>query len=130
MHNELTTTDAHSEEQTTQLGEHVRHLRQARGLSVRGLAAQAKVDATWLSRLEHGTYSSPDPRSLARLARALDIDVEDLYLDAGYSDGHGLPGFAPYLRAKYDLPAEAVAQLEAHFRLINEKYSDKEGGTS
>jgi len=28
----------------------------------------------------------------------------------------------PYLRAKYHLPSEAVAQLEAHFELINEKY--------
>src|SRR6266568_5113723 len=114
MRNEATKTDTQNEGQTTRLGEHVRHLRQARGLSVRGLAAQAKVDATWVSRLEHGTYSSPDPRSLLRLAGALDIDAEELYLDAGYGDGRGLPGFAPYLRAKYDLPADAVAQLEAH----------------
>jgi hypothetical protein len=64
---------------------------------------------------------------LWRLAQALGIDVEDLYLDAGYSDGRGLPGFAPYLRAKYDLPDDAVAQLEAHFRLINEKYHEDKG---
>lgn len=123
-------TNTHQEEQTIQLGEHVRRLRQAGGLSVRGLAAQANVDATWLSRLEHGIYSSPDPRYLSRLARALDIDVEELYLDAGYSDGRGLPGFAPYLRAKYDLPADAIEQLEAHFQLINEKYQDKKGDTT
>jgi len=118
------------EQATARLGAHVRHLRQSKGHSVRGLAAQAQVDATWLSRLEHGIYSSPDPRSLSRLARALDIDVEDLYLDAGYSNGRGLPGFAPYLRAKYDLPADAVAQLEAHFELISEKYNDKKGDAS
>ncbi|MDQ1741427.1 MAG: hypothetical protein QOE53_3079, partial [Pseudonocardiales bacterium] len=40
---------------------------------------------------------------------------------AGLSDGQGLPGFAPYLRAKYDLPDDAVKQLEAHFQLLNDK---------
>ncbi len=117
------------EQATARLGAHVRHLRQIKEQSVRGLAARAQVDATWLSRLEHGIYASPDPRSLWRLAQALEIDVEELYLDAGYSDGRGLPGFGPYLRAKYDLPAEAILQLEAHFELISEKYHDKKGET-
>ncbi len=114
-------------EQTIRLGEHVRRLRESKGLSVRGLAAQAKVDATWLSRIERDVYTKPDPRYLWRLAQALDIDVEELYVDAGYSSG--LPGFAPYLRAKYDLPEEAIDQLEAHFQLINEKYQQEKGGT-
>jgi len=122
--------DIEKNEQASRLGEHVRNLRQSRGLSVRGLAAQAGVDATWISRLEHGVYTSPDPRYLWRLAQSLEIDAEDLYLDAGYSDGRTLPGFAPYLRAKYDLPAEAIAQLEAHFQLINEKYHEKKGDTT
>ena len=112
-----------------ELGEHVRALREAKGLSVRGLAAQAGVDATWVSRIERGIYSSPDPRYLLRLAGALEVEVEELYEDAGYTDG--LPAFSPYLRAKYDLPQEAIDQLEAHFELINEKYQqDKEGGAS
>jgi hypothetical protein len=70
-------------------------------------------------------YASPDPRSIGKVARALEVDVEELYVVAGLSTGQGLPGFAPYLRAKYDLPAEAVAQLEAHFQLLNEKYQSK-----
>ena len=121
-------TDIQNEPHTARLGEHVRQLRESKGLSVRGLAGQAKVDATWLSRVEHDIYSSPDPRSLWRVAQALDIDVEELYAAAGYSSG--LPGFAPYLRAKYDLPEDAIDQLEAHFQLINEKYQQEKGGTS
>lgn len=110
------------------LGQYVRQVRESQGLSVRGLAAAAEVDATWLSRLEHGTYSSPDPRSLWRLSRALGIEVADLYLAAGYRDGRGLPGFDIYLRSKYDhLPEDAIAQLEAHFDLINEKYHQPKG---
>jgi transcriptional regulator with XRE-family HTH domain len=110
-----------------ELGRYVRQARESRGLSVRALAAAANVDATWLSRLEHGTYISPDPRSLWRLARALDIEVADLYLAAGYRDGRGLPEFGIYLRSKYDLPEDAIAQLSAHFDLINEKYHQQEG---
>jgi transcriptional regulator with XRE-family HTH domain len=127
MNDRPDSTNSQDGQQTTQLGQHVRHLRETSGLSVRGLAAKAKVDATWLSRLEHGVYASPDPRYLWRLAQALGIDVEDLYLDAGYADGRGLPGFAPYLRAKYDLPDDAISQLEAHFQLINEKYHEDKG---
>ena len=103
-----------------QLGGYVRRLRRSAGLSLRGVAAAAEVDFAWLSRLERGLFHSPDPWSLYRLARGLDIEVADLYQAAGY--GRGLPGFAPYLRAKYHLPEEAIAQLQAHFELLNEKY--------
>lgn len=114
--------------ETSALAARVRGLRIMRGMGVRELARAASVDATWLSRLEQGRYSSPDARLLSRLARALEVDVEELYLAAGYSDGRGLPGFVPYLRAKYELPEEAVTQLEAHFELLNEKYLREKGG--
>ena len=58
---------------------------------LRGLAASAKVDATWLSKVERSIYHAPDARYLYRLARALDIETADLYLEAGYGDGRGLP---------------------------------------
>jgi transcriptional regulator with XRE-family HTH domain len=89
-------------------------------MSVRGLAAAAKVDSTWLSRVEHGIYVNPDPKSLHRLAQVLDVETMELFEAADYSEG--LPGFAPYLRSKFDLPAEAIDQLSAHFELLAEKY--------
>jgi transcriptional regulator with XRE-family HTH domain len=113
-------------EASARLGAYVQQLRLERSLSVRGLAARAKVDFSWLSRLERGRIGSPDARSLWRIARAMDVEVADIYLEAGYGDAHGLPGFGPYLRAKYHLPPEAVSQLEAHFALISEKYHDRQ----
>jgi transcriptional regulator with XRE-family HTH domain len=113
-------------EAAARLGSYVQRLRQERALSLRALAARAGVDFSWLSKLEHGRYASPDARSLWRTARALEVETADLYLEAGFGDAHGLPGFAPYLRAKYHLPPEAIAQLEDHFALINEKYRANE----
>ena len=117
-------------EASARLGDYVQRLRTERGLRLRGLATRAKVDASWLSRLENGRIGSPDARSLWKIARALDVEVADIYLEAGYGDAHRLPGFGPYLRAKYHLPPEAVAQLEAHFDLINERYRASDGAMS
>src|SRR4051794_9455832 len=110
------------------LGRHIHRLREAQGLRLREAARKAGVDPTWLSRLEQGVYTSPDQRSLVKVAQGLGTDIEEFYVVAGLTTGEGLPSFTPYLRAKYDLPEDAVAQLEAHFDLLNEKYNEK-GGT-
>ena len=109
-------------ESSAKLGAYLQQLRVERGLTIRGLAAKAKIDFSYISRLEHGLVGAPTARQLWKIARALDIEVADLYSEAGFIDAHGLPGFGPYLRAKYHLPEEAVAQLQAHFSLISEKY--------
>jgi transcriptional regulator with XRE-family HTH domain len=109
-------------EVAARLGAYVKELRTERGLSIRSLAAQAGVDWSWLAKVERGRYGSPDARSLWRVARALEVETADLYLEAGFGDAHGLPGFRPYLRAKYHLPPEAIAQLEDYFTFINDKY--------
>jgi transcriptional regulator with XRE-family HTH domain len=109
-------------EASAKLGAYVQRLRLRRAMNVRGLAARAKVDFSWVSRLERGHIASPDARYLWRIARALDFEVADLYLEAGYGDAHGLPGFELYMRAKYHLPDDAIRQLQEHFALINEKY--------
>lgn len=108
-----------------ELGHYINKKRLTKGLGLRETARTARVDPTWLMRLEQGHYTSPDPRNLMKVARALEIDVEDLYAIAGLTSGTGLPGLAPYLRAKYDLPDDAVTQLEAHFELLNAKYQPK-----
>jgi transcriptional regulator with XRE-family HTH domain len=115
-------------QKTTKLGSKIRALRTRRGLSVRGLAAAAGVDATWVSRLERGKYDSPDPRLLRGLADVLEISASELFMAAGFEDGRSLPHLAPYLRAKYDLPEDAVAQLEAHFQLFNERQREVRRG--
>lgn len=112
---------------TSRLGDFIRRARERRGLSLRGLAAAASVDATWVMRLERGQYSSPDPWHLKAIANVLDVQMGDLFYMAGYQDGPHLPAFAPYLRARYDLPAQAIRQLEAHFELIDARARTSRG---
>ena len=114
-------------EESVRLGAYVQRLRlerkplhaQARRSSQSGfLVCVAPRTRVSLEHQQHG--------SSGRLPGALDIEVADLYSEAGFVDAHGLPGFAPYLRAKYHLPDDAVDQLLAHFALINEKYRSTE----
>ena len=102
------------------IGPLLRQLREEAGLSVRGLATSADVDSTWLSRVEHGIYVNPDPKKLNQLAKVLGVETMELFQAAEYAEG--FPGFAPYMRTKYDLPRDAVEQLQAHFNLLAEKY--------
>ena len=53
---------------TKTLGDTIRKARHALGWSIRHCAAAAGVDTTWLSRLERGDYTSPDPRHLQQVA--------------------------------------------------------------
>jgi transcriptional regulator with XRE-family HTH domain len=114
-------------EEERSVGDMVRVAREDLDLSGRALARLAHVDSRWLSRLEQGQYRSPDPRYLDRVATVLGLETSDLFVAADYAE---LPGFAPYLRSKYDLPADAIDQLQAHFDLLAEHYDREEGRSS
>ena len=59
------------------IAEKVRAKRLAKGLSLHRLAASAGLSKLTLIRIESGR-SSPRPQTLAKLARALNISVEDI----------------------------------------------------
>ena len=112
----------------SELGAFVRERRLAAGLSIRGLARAAGVDATGISRLENGDNDRPEQRTLASLARVLEVDLADLFALAGYQMPSTLPALPVYLRRRYDLTPEEVQQLAAHFELIRERHVRREGG--
>lgn len=104
------------------LGQFVRTRRQSMKLSLVDAAAASDLDPSYWNKLENGHYQSPAPQHLQTIARVLDVPTEDLYGLAGYDIPERLPSFTPYLRAKYDLPAEAVADLERYFELLRNYY--------
>jgi len=109
-----------------QLGSFVRAQRQAQGWSGQALAQRAGIDNGSLSRIENGEVTQPSPRMLLAIAQALEIDVADLYLQAGFAPGTELPSVEPYLRAKFDLPDEAVRQIAEIVDMYNERYGRRE----
>jgi transcriptional regulator with XRE-family HTH domain len=91
-------------------------------LSLAEAAEASELDASYWNKMENGHYQNPAPQYLSRIAYVLKVPVEDLYALAGYDIPRGLPGFKPYLRAKYDLPPEAIAQLEGYFDYLRNYY--------
>ena len=61
-----------------QLGYRIRYLRQQKGLSIESLALEAEVNRNYLGDLERG-MRNPTVVVLAKIARALDIDLTTLF---------------------------------------------------
>ena len=109
------------------LGALIRRRRLSAGLSLRALAENCGVNYSAISKIESGQVASPDPGKLRAIGLALDIDPQDLYALAGYSVSQGLPTFAPYLRSKYELPDQAIDELEDYFNQLRKRYGFSEG---
>jgi len=111
-----------------ELGALIERTRRERGLSQEALGEAAGVSGSTILRFERGEFGRPDPEKLQRIARALDIDAEDLFALANYTPSGALPAFGPYLRAKFgdELPAKTRKDLEAYFEQIRAN----EGGGS
>lgn len=101
-------------EQAEQLGEILRQRRRALGLSTRQIAERSGVGQPTIVRLERGRFASPAPDKLAKIARALRLELADLYAHAGYIVPEQLPSIEHYLASKYKhLPDTARKQLIA-----------------
>jgi Helix-turn-helix. len=105
------------------LGKLIARERARQGLSLETLGNAAGATRSAIMRLERGEFGRPDPEKLQRIARALDLDVEDLFALAGYVPSDGLPNFGPYLEAKWsdELSASARKELERHFERLRKK---------
>ncbi len=112
-----------SVDQIHKLAQLLRTTREQQGLSVRGLAQRAGVDAATVLHLEQGRIAQPKPDKLRAVGHALGIPTADLYAAAGWLPSTELPTFRPYLRSKYRaLPEEAVAEIEAVFERLARDY--------
>jgi transcriptional regulator with XRE-family HTH domain len=103
-----------------QLGDLIKAERHRAGWTVRQLADEAGLVASTVSRLENGLIAEPRPTHLQRLARALGIDAEELYLAAGYSTPGALPDLQPYLRAKFGLTDQQASQIEGYLQAVKD----------
>jgi len=105
------------------LGKLIARERERQGLSLETLGNAAGGTRATIMRLERGEFGRPDPEKLQRIARALGLDVEDVFALAGYIPSDALPNFGPYLEAKWsdELSASARKELERHFNRLRKK---------
>jgi transcriptional regulator with XRE-family HTH domain len=111
------------------LGATIRQARERAGFSLRHLEAIVGVSRQLLLRLEHDELDNPSPALLHRLAEALELDSDNLFAFVGYRPSEKLPSLTPYLRAKYRLPPEALAEASEALRDILDKYDRDHGAT-
>lgn len=60
------------------LGERVREIREAKGLTQREIADRIRIDDYYISRLEND-HINPTLATMQKLARALEVEVRDLF---------------------------------------------------
>lgn len=66
------------------LGDKIRQLREETGLTQGQLASGSSVSQGYLSQLENGEVKNPSAAVLLRVARAIQVDPDELFEAAGY----------------------------------------------
>jgi transcriptional regulator with XRE-family HTH domain len=114
----------HHESDVASLGDLLRVRREAAGLSLNQMALKLGISRPYLGRLESGECEHPAPAILNKMARCLDIPLEDLYALAGITLPTDLPDLCPYLRAKHpDWPEPVITQINNYCDFLKDKYS-------
>ncbi len=104
------------------LGELIRTERERQGLSLRELGRLVGADPSAVLLWEHDK-AVPKAKYLSGLARALELPTQDLFdLTGAEYNPHDAPSLPAMLRAEYDLPPEAVAEIEKHITKVAKKY--------
>jgi transcriptional regulator with XRE-family HTH domain len=111
---------SNTDDKAARLAKTLRQARVASGLSVRELQAVSGVAKSVVSRFEHeGTGSA---HNLLALARALELRASDLFSQAGRTMPTPSASLPAMLRAEYDLPPEAIKEIQQNIESIARKY--------
>jgi transcriptional regulator with XRE-family HTH domain len=69
---------------SSNFGDLLRELREARGMAVNQLAMYSGVSSALISKIENNKRGKPKPETLKKIAKGLKMDYEDLMFKAGY----------------------------------------------
>jgi transcriptional regulator with XRE-family HTH domain len=94
-------------EQQSQLGTRIARLREEKNLTLGELERRSGVTKGYLSQLERGAATNPSLEAVRKIARGLDVPVEELLdeegRDEGGQDGSKLPrGLREFVRRSAD----------------------------
>lgn len=113
----------------TRLGQLLQQLRFEAGLTLYELAKRSGINRSTLQRLETGTTTSPDTKTLNALARVFGIEAEQFY-DAVWQEADApLPSPAVYFRSKFRLSADQIAEIEESIRRVAAQPDESKSGS-
>jgi len=107
------------------LGTYLKALREEAGFSLREAAEKSEVAPSYLSKIEAGdTFSTITVQNLIKLSKTYNIPPIAILKEIGLigSDEYDLPDFPQYLRAKYNLPSQAIRDMEMAKEIVEKKY--------
>lgn len=114
-----------SKDSGKKLGKKIKELREQQGLTQGQLAREAALSQGYLSQLEMGVVNKPSASVLLRISKALGIDVNELFVAAGYKTARELENtymqlcsqVLPELVAYFaQFPAEIQLRLLSHLK--------------
>ena len=108
-----------------QLGKYLERLRVDLNMSLRRSAKFSRISPGHLSKIENGTIlKSIGIDILLRLSYTYNIPLSSILAEAGFIKEHidTLPKFSQYLRQKYNLPPQAIRDLETTKEVVIKKY--------
>jgi transcriptional regulator with XRE-family HTH domain len=104
------------------LGQAIRTIRLAAGLSQKEVAEAAGIDPSYLSMIESGRRKDPGTRIISRLAQVLEVSLDELAAAAGYlaevepPDPQVLRAIRLFRQLPRWRQEEVIAQLELYLR--------------
>lgn len=103
------------------LGQMIRAAREAHGLDQKNLARLVGVAPSQVTRWEADRFA-PSPQTLVKVAQQLELSAAELFTLAGIPLPEGTASLPAMLRAEYQLPPEAVAEIQAHIEDVARRY--------
>jgi len=82
-----------------QFGDHLRSLRQGRGLTQAALAEKSELSVDAVRRVEHGIFS-PTLQTLGKLAKGLNVSLKTLFQSFGLKRPHRLEELCDFLAGR------------------------------
>lgn len=112
----------------SKIGERIREIRKAKGLSLGQVGLRGGIDRTYISRIESGKVANPSHDTLAKVARGLGLAVPELFIKEKEPlpavKGHRIAEeeLAPYGIEYYSVAErEYIRKLIEIFRSANDK---------
>ncbi len=119
-----------SSREMARLGKYLERLRLDLNMSLHRSAKFSRISPGHLSKIENGTiFKSIGIDVLSRLAQTYNIPLCSILAEAGFVEERidTLPKFSQYLRQKYNLPPQAIRDLETTKEVVIKKYGISNG---